>query len=208
MIGLVDYGMGNLGSIANMIRKIGGQSCIVQEPGDLKKCSKAILPGVGAFDTAVRNLHDLNLWDSLHEFALVQQKPLLGICLGMQVLCLGSEEGSLKGLGWIQAEVKKFQFDQSNKETSSLKVPHMGWNTVKPVDADFPLFTNWEKEMRFYFVHSYAVACTDKQASKGKTTYGYSFDSVIGKDNIMGIQCHPEKSHRYGMIVYKNFIDL
>ncbi len=208
MIGLVDYGMGNLGSIGNMIRKMGGDSCIVHEASDLIKCSKAILPGVGAFDTAIRNLHALKLWDPLHEFALVQKKPLLGICLGMQVLCVGSEEGSLDGLGWIQAEVKKFRFDSQDESMRSLKIPHMGWNTVIPTDATFPLFKDWEEQMRFYFVHSYAVTCKDEKESKGRTMYGYSFDSVVAKENIMGMQCHPEKSHRFGMIVYKNFIGL
>jgi glutamine amidotransferase len=204
MIGLVDYGMGNLGSIANMIRKMGGQSKIVQTPGELSSCSKAILPGVGAFDTAIKNLQDLDLWDSLHQFALVDKKPILGICLGMQVLCKGSEEGLLPGLGWINADVKRFNFNGD----ASLKIPHMGWNIVRPVNDRFPLFRNWEAEMRFYFVHAYAVQCNDPAESMGKTQYGYEYDSVIAKDNIMGMQFHPEKSHRFGMIVYKNFIDL
>ena len=205
MIGLVDYGMGNLGSIANMIRKMGGQSLIVTTAEDLLQCNKAILPGVGAFDTAIQNLKDQRLWDALHEFTFQQKKPLLGICLGMQVLCKGSEEGNLAGLGWINAEVKKFRFDE---EHSALKVPHMGWNTVQKLDDAFPLFKDWESEMRFYFVHSYAVHCQDAAQAKGRTQYGYSFDSVVGQGNIMGMQCHPEKSHRFGMLVYKNFIDL
>ena len=204
MIGLVDYGMGNLGSIANMIRKMGGQSKIVQTPDELLSCSKLILPGVGAFDTAIKNLKDLGLWESLHQFALQDKKPLLGICLGMQVLCKGSEEGNLPGLGWINAEVKRFNFNGNTR----LKIPHMGWNIVRPVQEAFPLFRNWEDEMRFYFVHAYAVQCEDPAEAMGKTMYGYEYDSVIAKDNIMGMQCHPEKSHRFGMLVYKNFIEL
>lgn len=208
MIGLVDYGMGNLGSISNMIRKMGGDSRIVQSAEGLRECSKAILPGVGAFDTAVRNLKEMDLWDTLNDFALMQKKPLLGICLGMQLLCKGSEEGALEGLGWIDAEVRKFSFDSLPQNAPPLKVPHMGWNVVAPVDKNFPLFKGWEDEMRFYFVHSYAVKCNNPSQSKGKTVYGYAFDSVIGQANIMGMQCHPEKSHRFGMKVYKNFIDM
>lgn len=208
MIGVVDYGMGNLGSISNMISKMGGKSTIVHTANDLLNCEKLILPGVGSFDTAINNLKTQGLWDALFEFALEQKKPLLGICLGMQVLCKGSEEGALAGLGWIDAEVIRFNFKAVSEEGRQLNVPHMGWNYVTPVDPAFPLFKNWEPEMRFYFVHSYAAKCSNAGESKGTTNYGYTFDSVIGRQNIMGMQCHPEKSHRYGMLVYKNFIEM
>ena len=208
MIALIDYGMGNLGSIANMIRKMGGQSTIVQTPDQLAACTKAILPGVGSFDTAMSNLSSSGLKDALHQFALIENKPLLGICLGMQVMCNGSEEGKLPGLGWIDAEVKKFNFEAIVPKNNALKIPHMGWNVVLPTDCNWPLFKDWEAEMRFYFVHSYAVHCKNEAESKAKTTFGYAFDSAIGKNNIMGMQFHPEKSHRFGMKVYKNFIDL
>lgn len=208
MIGVVDYGMGNLGSISNMISKMGGQSTIVHNAAELLTCDKVILPGVGSFDTAISNLKRQGLWDALFQFSLEEKKPLLGVCLGMQVLCKGSEEGNLPGLGWIDAEVIRFKFNEEPKGSRPLNIPHMGWNYVHPSDSAFPLFKNWEPEMRFYFVHSYAAKCNKQEESKGRTRYGYEFDSVIGRQNIMGMQCHPEKSHRFGMLVYKNFIDL
>ena len=199
--------MGNIGSIANMIKKVGGQSKIISTPEALLSADKAVLPGIGAFDTAVQTIHNLNLWDALQEFALVKKKPVLGICLGMQLLCNGSEEGQEKGLGWINADIKKFDFSKINGQ-GQLKVPHMGWNIVKPVDENFPLFKDRQEEMRFYFVHSYAAEVHDPAQRKGTTFFGYEFDSVIGRDNIMGFQCHPEKSHKFGLQVYKNFVEL
>ncbi len=207
MIALIDYGMGNIGSIANMIKKVGGESKVVTSAAALLQADKAILPGIGAFDQAVTTIHDLNLWEALNEFALVKKKPILGICLGMQLLCKSSEEGVLPGFGWIDAEVKRFNFT-GLAGFEKLKVPHMGWNTVRPVANDFPLFKNWEEEMRFYFVHTYAAHAITAEHCKGKTFFGYEFDSVLGHENIMGFQCHPEKSHRFGKIVYKNFVDL
>ncbi len=207
MIALIDYGMGNIGSIANMIKKMGGKSKVVTTAAELAGADKAILPGIGAFDQAVTTIHKLGLWDALNEFALVEKKPVLGICLGMQLLCNSSEEGKEKGFGWIDAEVKRFDFS-AVEGASNLKIPHMGWNVVRPVVTDWPLFENWEDEMRFYFVHSYAASVNNTAHAKGKTFFGYEFDSVVGHENIFGFQCHPEKSHRFGKIVYKNFIDL
>ncbi len=207
MIAVIDYGMGNIGSIVNMIKKVGGQSKIVRTAAELQTADKAILPGIGAFDTAIDTIHELNLWDAINEFALVKKKPVLGVCLGMQLLCNNSEEGVKNGLGWIDAEVKKFNFT-GLADIQKLKIPHMGWNVVNPVDKEFLLFKNSEEEMRFYFVHSYAVHCKNAENIKGTSFFGYKFDAVIGKENIMGFQCHPEKSHKFGMKVYKNFIDL
>jgi imidazole glycerol-phosphate synthase subunit HisH len=207
MIAVIDYGMGNIGSIVNMIKKVGGQSKIVQTADELLTADKAILPGIGAFDTAIETIHNLNLWEAINEFALIKKKPVLGVCLGMQLLCNSSEEGTQKGLGWIDAEVKKFNFENV-PNAAKLKIPHMGWNVVTPVNTGFPLFKNADNEMRFYFVHSYAVHCKYSENVMGTSFFGYKFDAVIAKDNIMGFQCHPEKSHRFGMKVYKNFIDL
>ncbi len=199
--------MGNIGSIINMIKKAGYTSTVAHTAQDIISADKIILPGVGAFDTAITHLKERNLWHALNEHALVKKKPVLGICLGMQLLCNRSEEGVLAGLGWIDAEVKKFNFTNV-AGGEKLKIPHIGWNVVKPVDNDFILFKNRDEEMRFYFVHSYAVQCNQPEQSKGKTVFGYAYDSVVGKDNIMGMQCHPEKSHRYGLQVYKNFCEI
>ena len=207
MIAIVDYGVGNVRAIANMIKKLGGEAVITGEPELIRSADKVILPGVGAFDTAINHLKDRNLWDALNEHALVKKKPVLGICLGMQLLCNRSEEGILAGLCWIDAEVKKFNFSNV-PGGEKLKIPHIGWNVVKPADHDFILFKNRDEEMRFYFVHSYAVQCNRREQSKGKTVFGYEYDSVVGKENIMGMQCHPEKSHRYGLQVYRNFCEM
>jgi len=207
MIAIVDYGMGNIGSIANMIKKVGYQSKVAHNEAELAGADKVILPGVGAFDAAITKLKELNLFDALNEFALVKKKPVLGICLGMQLLCNKSEEGILPGFGWIDADVKKFNFSQV-QGGEKLKVPHIGWNVVRPVKSDFVLFKDGDEEMRFYFVHSYAAQCNNISQSMGKTTFGYEYDSVIANGNIMGMQCHPEKSHKYGMKVYKNFCEI
>lgn len=207
MIGIVDYDMGNIGSIANMIQHLQGECCIVADSQSLLSCDKLILPGVGAFDTAIQNLHQRNLWQPLQAFALEYKKPVLGVCLGMQIMCMGSQEGTRAGLGWFDTTVRKFDFSIVNN-SSQLRVPHMGWNTVHVVDKQFLLFQHWEDEMRFYFVHGYAVHQTDAAFVKGVTNYGYPFASVIGNENIMGFQCHPEKSHRFGMQVYRNFINI
>lgn len=199
--------MGNIGSIANMIKKVGYQSKVVHCEAELDGIDKVILPGVGAFDAAIEKLKELCLFDALNEFALVKKKPVLGICLGMQLLCNKSEEGVMGGFGWIDADVKKFNFGNV-PGGEKLKIPHIGWNVVKPVDESFVLFKDRDEEMRFYFVHSYAAQCNDAGQSKGKTMFGYEYDSVIANENIMGMQCHPEKSHKYGMKVYRNFCEL
>lgn len=207
MIAIIDYGMGNIGSIANMIKKVGFRSAIAHTEKEIMDADKVILPGVGAFDAAIEKLKELHMYDALNEFALVKQRPVLGICLGMQLLCKSSEEGVLPGFGWIDAEVRRFNFT-GIPGGERLKVPHIGWNVVNSLDDDFVLFKDRDEEMRFYFVHSYAAKCNDRSQSKGTTVFGYEYDSVVAKDNIMGMQCHPEKSHRYGMKVYKNFCEI
>ncbi|MDA3614068.1 imidazole glycerol phosphate synthase subunit HisH [Polluticaenibacter yanchengensis] len=202
-IAIIDYGMGNLASIANMIKKTGGKCNIVNNAGLLPMYDKVILPGVGAFDTAINNIKINGLWDALNKFALEDKKPVLGICLGMQLLCNQSEEGVEKGFGWIDADVRKLQLNNS-----SLRTPHMGWNTLHVQNKAFPLFKNTEAEQRFYFVHSYAVACNKQENIAATTNYGGHFHSVIWNHNIMGFQCHPEKSHKFGMQIFKNFIEL
>ena len=202
MIVIVDYGMGNLGSVSNMFKRIGVKSIISSNKLEIENADKLILPGVGAFDNAMKKLNEQNLVELLNYKVLELKTPILGICLGMQLLTNHSEEGIEKGLGYIDADAKKFSFESNN-----LKVPHMGWNTVihatpSKLTKDLPM------EPRFYFVHSYAVHVRKPENSILKTSYGYEFDSAIQKENIMGAQFHPEKSHKFGMKLFENFSKL
>tara|TARA_B100001123_G_C14788707_1_gene819517 strand:+ start:19 stop:624 length:606 start_codon:yes stop_codon:yes gene_type:complete len=201
MITVLDYGMGNLGSIVNMLKRIGVDSDLASDLESLKNAKKIILPGVGAFDTAMSRIHESGMLDLLHNKALQERIPILGICLGMQLLTRGSEEGEMDGLGWIPAQARRFPDD------GSLKVPHMGWNIVSPTSPS-KLTADFEEETRFYFVHSYAVNVDEGEHSILKTSYGIDFDSAIQKDNIFGVQFHPEKSHRFGIRLLNNFVAL
>jgi len=203
MIVVVDYGLGNLGSIANMLKKIGAHAVVSSDPAVVEKADKLILPGVGAFDAGMKNLETRGLIPLLNYRVLEQKTPILGVCLGMQLLCKRSEEGQLPGLGWLDAEVIRFKFDGN---IANLKIPHMGWNTLA-VRQPHPLFADLEAENRFYFVHSYHVVCADMGNVLAQTNYGFDFASAVVKDNIMGVQFHPEKSHKFGMRLYKNFAE-
>ena len=203
MIYIINYGVGNLSSIANIIKKVGGESEIINDVSLLKTAKKIILPGVGAFDHGMKKLAEHGWIEGLNDAVLNRKIPVLGICLGMQLLCKSSEEGILPGLGWIDAEVKKFSFP----EGSDLKIPHMGWNTVK-VKKDNPLLKITDEEQRFYFVHSYRVVCNNSEDTLATTNYGVEFTSSLSHNNILGAQFHPEKSHRFGMSFLKNFIDI
>jgi glutamine amidotransferase len=204
MITIIDYKMGNLGSIANMIKKIGGKSMITSDINEIANAEKLILPGVGAFDNAMTNLNEMNLLSVLNKKALEDKIPVLGICLGMQLLTNSSEEGTKPGLGWIDAEVVKFRFEGTNKK---LKIPHMGWNTVE-IKGTHPLFSDMYPEPRFYFVHSFYAKCKSQDNELTRTEYGFSFASAIHNGNIMGTQYHPEKSHKFGMKLLENFIKI
>ncbi|HNX82009.1 MAG TPA: imidazole glycerol phosphate synthase subunit HisH [Candidatus Omnitrophota bacterium] len=204
MITIVDYGIGNLGSIANILKKIGAHVCIAQTSPALEKATKFILPGVGSFDEGIRKLHGSGLLPLLTSRVLQEKVPLLGICLGMQLLTKTSQEGTLQGLGWIDAQTVRFHSDNGNKQ---LKIPHMGWNQVIP-DKDNPLFRGMGTGPKFYFVHSYHVLCNTKEDIVAQTRYGYEFTSVFRHENIWGVQFHPEKSHSFGMKLLKNFITL
>lgn len=203
MIVVIDYGLGNLGSILNMLKKIGANAIISSKIPDIEKADKLILPGVGAFDNGMTNLDKLGLIPILNKLIFNKKIPILGICLGMQLLTKRSAEGTLSGLDWIDAEVVKFKFDSLN---SNLKIPHMGWNTVEVVKRSH-LFNELE-QARFYFVHSYHVICNDRLDILAETYYGYNFVSAIEKDNIFGVQFHPEKSHKFGMRLLRNFVEL
>ena len=200
MVTIVDYGMGNLGSIFNMFKKIGVQSKITSNKSEIEKAEKILLPGVGSFDAAMNKINELDFKELLNYKALEEKIPVLGICLGMQLLTNSSEEGVLPGLGWIPAETLKFKFEKEQ----NLKIPHMGWNLVEK-NKDSKLTEDFIDEARFYFVHSYYVKCQNDSNSILKTTYGLTFDSAIQNENIYGAQFHPEKSHKFGMNLLKNF---
>lgn len=204
MITIIDYNMGNIASVENMLKKIGCNTQVTSEPSVLKNAEKIILPGVGAFDYGVKNLKDLGLFDVLKEKVIELKTPLLGICLGMQLLTQDSEEGSLPGLAFFKAHTKRFPSDYCGQKQ---KIPHMGWNYVYP-RVDSPLFKNCLEDMRFYFVHSYFVDCGEESDILATTEYGNSFASVIRNGNIYGVQFHPEKSHKFGMNLLKNFVEL
>lgn len=204
MITIIDYGMGNLGSIKNMLKKIGVGAIISSNHKVIEDADKLILPGIGAFDAGMKNLDDLGLITILNSKVIKNNTPILGICLGMQLLTKCSEEGNTQGLGWIDAQTVQFKFDGNN---NTLKVPHMGWNTTC-INKESPLFNEMFVEPRFYFVHSYHVVCNNDHDILTTTHHGYEFASSIQKDNIMGVQFHPEKSHKFGMRLLKNFVEL
>ena len=201
MIVIIDYGMGNLGSILNMCRFLNIEASIEDDVESIKNAKKIILPGVGSFDTAMERIKKNGLQDVLNKKALEEKIPFLGICLGMQLLTNRSQEGSLPGLGWIDAEAIKFP------ENRVLKVPHVGWNEAKPGKSD-PMVKGLLEDSRFYFVHSYFVKTNNSEHSLMKTNYGITFDSAISKDNIYGFQFHPEKSQRAGQLILKNFLSI
>lgn len=204
MIVIVDYGMGNIGSIANMLRRVGVNVTITSDASMIAQADKLILPGVGSFDAGMKSLSDLHLIDVLNSKVLADAVPTLGLCLGMQIFTRRSEEGSLAGLGWIAADTIRFQFGEAQ---TGLKVPHMGWNSIRSKQAH-PVFQNLGEGSRFYFVHSFHVRCDMAENVLATTTYGYEFPSAIVKGNIIGTQFHPEKSHRYGMELLRNFAGL
>lgn len=202
MITIIDYGIGNLGSVLNMLKRIGVEGEVKSDLESIKDASKLILPGVGAFDTAMKKINKSNLTNVLKSKALEEKIPIMGICLGMQLLMNLSEEGIEPGLGLIDGEVKKFSF-----ENPSLKVPHMGWNYVHTTQKDDPIIKGLDQS-KFYFVHSYYVKVKDDNNSLLKTNYGINFDSGVRKDNIFGFQFHPEKSHKFGIKLFENFVAL
>ena len=201
MIIIIDFGMGNVGSILNMLTRIGASVRISGDKDDIARAGKLILPGVGAFDQGMRNLAERGLIEPLRHRVQDEGCPVLGICLGMQLLSESSEEGSLPGLGWIKAATVRFAFSGAD---AGLKIPHMGWNHVQP-RKDAVLFAGYEETPRFYFVHSYHVRCRDAADVSGFTRYGLDFHAAFSHSNVHGVQFHPEKSHTYGMHLLKNF---
>lgn len=202
MIVIIDYGMGNLGSIANMLKQIGAPAVISADPKQIEQADRLILAGVGAFDAGMQRLNELGLIPLMTYKALEQKTPFLGICLGMQLLTRQSEEGHLPGLGWLDAETVKFNFEG---DAARLRVPHMGWNEIQ-IQVEHPLLADLGGEPRFYFVHSYYVNCLHTEDVLAATEYGKTFHSIIGRGNLLGTQFHPEKSHQYGKKILENFV--
>jgi glutamine amidotransferase len=201
-VGIVDSSLGNIGAIRSILLKIGSNGTICSNPQKISNFDSIILPGVGAFDHGVSNLKEKGWIDILNEEVLVRKKPVLGICLGMQLMCKSSEEGVLPGLGWIDAVVKKFSLEES-----TLKVPHMGWNSIEVCKPN-PLIDLSEEEIRFYFTHSYHPVCSDPSDILATTHHGYNVTAAFNHNNIFGVQFHPEKSHRFGMELLKKFVKL
>lgn len=203
MITIIDYKTGNLGSIQNILKRIGEDSVVTSDKKVISQATKLILPGVGAFDTGIRNLLELDLVDILNEKVIDEKTPVLGICLGMQLMSKGSEEGSLNGLGWINASTVRFKFE----DCQEYKIPHMGWNFITPHKTS-KLLDNMHSDPRFYFVHSYYFKADNHEDILTSTTYEKEFTSSVERGNILGVQFHPEKSHKFGMKLLKNFVDL
>jgi glutamine amidotransferase len=201
MVAIIDFGMGNLGSISNMLRKLGVASRVSGSAPEILAADRLILPGVGAFDSGMRNLRERGLLPVLEEAVLRRGVPCLGICLGMQLMTRGSEEGCEPGLGWLDADCIRFR---PAATAVPIKVPHMGWNTAEPTRPG----VEWlNSGARFYFVHSYHLDCHEDGDVLAWSTHGYRFPSVVRRDNVLGVQFHPEKSHRFGLEVLLAFAE-
>ena len=203
MIAIVDHGMGNLGSVKNMLRRLGADAVLTRDPMEISRSQKLILAGVGAFDPAMRRLDDLGLVQVLNRRVLEDGIPVLGVCLGLQLMTKMSEEGRRPGLGWLNAEARAFAFPKGQE----LPTPHMGWEIVRPTRAS-PLFDETGEEQRFYFSHRYHLECREAGDVAATAVYGYEFPAAIHRGNILGTQFHPEKSHTFGMAVYRRFLAL
>lgn len=202
MISILDYGMGNLGSLQNMFKRIGVRSNVISEPSQVSSSTKLVLPGVGSFDHAMRRLNSISgLKESLNDVAYSKQIPILGVCLGMQLMLASSDEGDELGLSWIKGKVSKFD------SSLGIRVPHMGWNQSVSQEVS-PLFLGIPNDARFYFAHSYFVQVDNKLDSIMESSHGVVFDSAINNKNLYGVQFHPEKSLSSGMKILKNFSEI
>jgi glutamine amidotransferase len=204
VIVVVDYGVGNLASISNMLRRIGATAAVSSDPEMIAQADKIILPGVGAFDHAMRKLREGQLLAAIERRVLRDGAPLLGLCLGAQLLTKESEEGTERGLGWVDAMTVRFD---PAKAVEKLAIPHMGWSDVKAV-RPHPLLATEEAESRFYFAHSYHIRCNDPDLMIATATHGYEFAAAIASGSVAGVQFHPEKSHIFGMRLLRNFSEM
>jgi imidazole glycerol-phosphate synthase subunit HisH len=203
MIGILDYGLGNVMAFSNIYKRLNIPACIITDANKIDSMEKLILPGVGSFDWAIERLNSSNMRDALDESVLEKKTPILGVCVGMQMMATGSDEGNSNGLGWIDARVKHF----SKLSNISLDLPHMGWNDVE-THYEHPLFKNLQKEAIFYFLHSYYFQESNKSQILATSNYGGIYTSCVFKDNIYGVQFHPEKSHQWGIQLLKNFSEI
>jgi glutamine amidotransferase len=204
VIGIVDYGVGNVRAFANVYRQLGFRVAIVSTPDELRRAEKLILPGVGAFDWAMTRLNESGLRNVLEELVMRERRPVLGVCVGMQMMADRSAEGVLEGLGWIRGEVKRFDDSRFNQATH---LPHMGWNDVRP-EGKNDLFRDLEEGARFYFLHSYYLAPDNQDHVLATTDYGGSFAASVRCGNVGGVQFHPEKSHHWGVQLLRNFAEM
>ncbi|EMO94824.1 imidazole glycerol phosphate synthase subunit HisH [Leptospira interrogans] len=204
MIGILDYGVGNLKAFSNVLKELNFHHQVVKTAEDLKACEKIIMPGVGSFDSVMDKLAESGIQNVLTDLVIIKKIPVLGVCVGMQILASSSEEGSKSGLGWIRGRVKKFNFDRSN---SVLTIPQIGWNEVSSTREN-TLLENLEKNPRFYFLHSYYMECEDKKDVIAMADYGGDFACAVNRENIYGTQFHPEKSHHNGVTLIRNFANL
>jgi len=200
MIAILDYGIGNVASIHNMLKKIGAVSVVTNDIDIISKAEKLILPGVGSFDACASKFYSSGLMEILNQKVIIEKKQLLGICVGMQLLMEGSEEGKLPGLGWVKGECKRFY----NLKQHNLKIPHMGWTDVLASKRS-KLLGNMTEQSRFYFVHSYHTVLHNLEDELLSAFYSYKFTAAFEHDNIFGVQFHPEKSHKYGMRLFEEF---
>lgn len=199
MIAILDFGVGNITSIYNMLKRIGLQSQITNNPIEIESSTHIILPGVGSFDYCMNQIQAAPFYSYLQKWVFEDKKPILGVCVGHQMLFEYSEEGSKQGLGWVKGKVVKF-----DSQNTGLRVPHMGWNYLSEFKSESPLFSGFERP-KFYFVHSYYSIPENEMVTLAKTEYGSAFTCSVGQENIYGVQFHPEKSHKYGMKLYENF---
>jgi len=204
MIVIVNYGSGNIQAISNIYKRLDIPHRIAQSPVELSDATKVILPGVGAFDFAMRTLSQSGMKEPLDDLVLNKKVPVLGICVGMQLLAKSSEEGLLPGLGWVDAVVKKFDFTNMEHRVS---IPHMGWNSLRLKSED-PLFAGVDCEFGYYFLHSYYFSNRNDGDVLTETDHGHPFTSSVKCKNIYGVQFHPEKSHQNGIQLLKNFVHL
>lgn len=204
MITIIDYNVGNIGSIVNMFKRIGVKASLSSNRDEIATADKLFLPGVGSFGHGMNCLKKSGLIDLLEDRIFKNKVPVMGVCLGMQLLFENSEEGNCDGLGWIKGQVKYFDLPL---EQQKLKIPHMGWN-VADLKKTSPLTNDFEDESRFYFAHSYHAVCANQDNVLATTHHGYDFPSIVSSGNIFGAQFHPEKSHKFGMKLLKNFAEM
>lgn len=204
MIKLVDYGVGNIQAFMTLFKRIGLDAQRARVPQELEGATRLVLPGVGHFDHAMQRLNDSGLRPALEDLVLAQQVPVIGVCVGMQMLAAGSDEGTLPGLNWVPGRVRAFA---TNAQSAHLPMPHMGWNDLQPTAGASLFAAGFDDAPQFYFLHSYYFDALDKTDVAATAHYGIDFDAVVSRGHIHGVQCHPEKSHHWGAQLLKNFVE-